>query len=161
MTNHMTEERKRIWDVRLGVAGPIVTVAGLLLGVWQFNRGEENKTRLEYEMLAKKDDLEFRRKLWLDRVSTYRTVSELAGNIAAHERKDAKFDGLAESFSGAYWGLMILVEDKDVEQAMIQFYDEIRDYRIGRSDADRIKKRADQLIQTCRKSIEGKPQAQK
>jgi hypothetical protein len=38
---------------------------------------------------------------------------------------------------------MILVEDKAVENAMIKFGDEIRDYRKGQSDANRIKGRAD------------------
>ena len=89
------------------------------------------------------DDLEFRRKLWLQRVSTYSSIAELAGKIAAHEKKDAEFDELTESFLGAYWGLMILVEDKAVENAMIKFGDEIRDYRKGQSDANRIKGRAD------------------
>jgi hypothetical protein len=155
----MTEENKRRWDVRLGIAGPIVTVAGLLLGVWQFNRGEENKTKLEYNLLSKKDDLEFQRKLWIDQVATYRSVADIAGKIAAHEKKDARFDDLVESFSGAYWGSMILVEDEAVANAMIMFHDEILDFRAGRSDATRVKQRADILIQTCRHSMETKPEA--
>ena len=153
----MTEEKKRRWDVWLGILTPILTIAGLLVGVWQFNRGEENKTHLEYDLIAKKDDVEFQRKLWLDRVTTYRAVAEIVGKIAAHPANDAKFQGLRESFDGAYWGLMILVEDKDVEKAMIQFHDEIDDFQKGRSDANRVKGRADQLLAICRKSIEERP----
>src|ERR1700733_6436607 len=145
----MTEEKKRRWDVWLGILTPILTIAGLLVGVWQFNRGEENKTHLEYDLIAKKDDVEFQRKLWLDRVATYRSVAEIVGKIAAHPTNDAKFQGLRESFDGAYWGLMILVEDKDVEKAMIQFHDEIDDFQKGRSDANRVKGRADQLLAIC------------
>jgi hypothetical protein len=156
----MTEEAKRSWDVWLGVVAPLVTVAGLLVGVWQFNRGEENKTHLEYSLIAQKDTLEFQRKLWLDRVSTYRSVAEIVGKIAAHPTKDAKLQELKESFDGAYWGLMILVENKDVEKAMIQFHDEIDDFQKGRSDADRVKQRADQLLAICRKSIEERPKAE-
>ena len=136
----MTEETKRRWDVWLGIVAPVLTVAGLLFGVWQFNRGEENKTHLEYDLIAKKDQVEFQRKLWLDRVSTYRSVAEIVGKIAAHPTKDAKFQQLKESFDGAYWGLMILVEDPAVEKVMIQFHDEIDDFQNGRSDADRVKK---------------------
>src|SRR5947207_3261532 len=125
----MTEETKRRWDVWLGIVAPVLTVAGLLFGVWQFNRGEENKTHLEYNLIAKKDQVEFQRKLWLDRVSTYRSVAEIVGKIAAHPTKDAKFQQLKESFDGAYWGLMILVEDPAVEKVMIQFHDEIDDFQ--------------------------------
>jgi hypothetical protein len=132
-----------------------------LFGVYQFNRGERNKTELEYGLLAKKDNLEFERKLWLDRVSTYRTISDLAGKIVAHEKKDQKLDEMIESFLAAYWGLMILVEDQKVETAMIRFHDEIRDYKANRSDVERLRDRADQLITTCRKSIETKPVAAK
>ena len=156
----MTEDAKRTWDVWLGIVAPVLTVAGLLVGVWQFNRGEENKTHLEYNLIAKKDRVEFQRKLWLDRVSTYRSVAEIVGRIAAHSTKDPKFQELRESFEGAYWGLMILVEDKNVEKAMIQFHDEIDDFQKGRSDADRVKQRADQLLAICRKSIEERPNAE-
>ncbi len=70
----MDEEAKRKWDVSLGIVVPILTVAGLLVGVWQFNRGEENKTRLEYELLDRKDKIDFQRKLWLERLSTYTQI---------------------------------------------------------------------------------------
>ena len=43
----MDEASKRKWDVALGVLAPILTVVGLLVGVWQFNRGEINRTNLE------------------------------------------------------------------------------------------------------------------
>jgi hypothetical protein len=153
----MSEESKRKPDLWLSLVAPVLTVAGLLVGVWQFNRGEENKTRLEQSLIAKKDDVEFQRKLWLDRVTTYRTMGEIVGKIVAHPANDTKLAELSEEFNGAYWGLMILVEDKQVEKAMIQFHDEIDDYRKGRSDAERLKKRADQLLEVCRKSIEERP----
>jgi hypothetical protein len=41
------EARKRLWDVWLGILGPILTVLGLLVGVWQFNIGEHNRVILE------------------------------------------------------------------------------------------------------------------
>jgi hypothetical protein len=129
----MNEESKRSWDVRLGVVAPILTIIGVLVGVWQFNRGEENKTNLENSHIAQNAQIEFDRKIWLDTVATYRSVAEIVGKIAAHPAKDAKFQELKESFNGAYWGLMILVEDKDVEKAMIRLHDEIDDFDKGRT----------------------------
>jgi hypothetical protein len=150
----MDEEAKRKWDVCLGIAAPILTVAGLLVGVRQFNRGEENKTRLEYELLDRKDKIDFQRKLWLERLSSYKSIAELAGKIATSDKNDKKFKQHVETFDVSYWGLMIFVEDPTVEKAMIDFHEEIVDYQKGRSDSDRLKLRADELVKACRKSVE-------
>lgn len=150
----MQEESKRTWDVGLGVVAPILTVVGILVGVWQFNRGEENRTHLEYQLLEKKDKLEFQRKLWLERLSTYKSIAEQAGKIATTDKKDKQFKGLVQTFDASYWGMMIFVEDSRVEQAMIDFHVELVDYQHGRSDVDKLKLRADELVKACRQSVE-------
>jgi hypothetical protein len=149
----VTEEKKRAWDVALGIAGPVVAVLGLLLGVWQFNKGEENKTKLESHLLQERDSLEYRRKLLDQRLATYHTIADLAGKIAAHGRHDKIFEGFTESFLAQYWGLMILVQDQGVETSMIRFHDEIADYQKHRSDINRVRIRADELVKACRASL--------
>jgi hypothetical protein len=149
----MDEETKRRWDVRLGIVAPILTVAGLLVGVWQFNRGEENKTRLEYELLDRKDKIDFERKLWLERLSVYKTIAETAGKIATTDKSDKKFKDSVEAFDASYWGQMIFVEDAAVEKAMIDFHEEVVDYEQGKSTPERLKLRANELVQKCRESV--------
>jgi hypothetical protein len=80
----MKEEDKRLWDVIVGIAGPLLTVAGILVGVWQFNVGEENRRVLEHDSAVQKDEIEFRRKLWLERLNAYRSIAELAGEVVVH-----------------------------------------------------------------------------
>jgi hypothetical protein len=156
----MDEERKRDWDIRLGIAGPLLTVSGILVGVWQFNAGERNKVELQYELVKQQDDVEFRRKLWLERLNAYRSVAELAGKIAANA-DDPKFKDYIRDFTAAYWGTMIFVEDDAVETAMKEFYFEVLDYQNGWSDLARLKIRADLLIKACRRSAEQRePKAQ-
>jgi hypothetical protein len=150
----MKEEGKRNWDVGLGIVAPLITVVGLLVGVWQFNRGEENKIRLEYQLLDRKDKIDFQRKLWLERLSTYKSIADLAGKIATTDKSDKRFKDYVQTFDVSYWGLMIFVEDPIVEQAMIDFHDEIVDYEKGASDSRRLKLRADELVKACRKSVE-------
>lgn len=150
----MEEGSKRVWDVRIGVAGPLLTIAGLLVGVWQFNRGEEHRTQLEYQLLERKDKIDFQRKLWLERLSTYKAIAEQAGSIAATDRKDKKFKDLVHTFDTSYWGTMILVQDTAVEEAMHNFHVELTDYQRGSSDGDRMKLRADELVQACRRSVQ-------
>lgn len=150
----MNEDSKRKWDVGLGIVAPILTVAGLLVGVWQFNRGEENRTRLEYQLLERKDTIDFHRKLWTDRLSTYRSIAEQAGKIVTTDKKDKRFKDYVQAFDASYWGLMIFVEDPAVEKAMIDFHVEIVDYEAGKSDGDMLKLRANELVSVCRKSVE-------
>jgi hypothetical protein len=150
----MEEATKRNWDIGLGIMAPLLTIAGILVGVWQFNRGEENRTRLEYQLLDRKDKIEFQRKLWLERLETYKSIANLAGRIATVGKQDKEFQNDVHNFDVAYWGLMILVEDPAVEKTMIDFHDEIVDYQAGRSNGDRLKSRADELVTACRKSVE-------
>jgi hypothetical protein len=150
----MDEERKRTWDIALGLVAPVLTVVGLLVGVWQFNRGEENKTKLQYELIKKQDTVEFQRKLWLERLSTYKAIAEQAGKIASTEKTDKRFKEYARDFDTSYWGLMIFVEDASVEKAMMDFHVDLADYQLGRSDGDQVKRRAAELVTACRKSVE-------
>jgi hypothetical protein len=149
----MEEGSKRNWDVGLGVVAPVLTIVGILVGVWQFNRGEENRTNLEYQLLERKDKIEFQRKLWLERLSTYKSIAAEAGKIATTDKKDKRFKELVQNFDAAYWGMMILVEDPDVEKAMVDFHVELTDYQKGLSDGDKVKLRADELVKACRKSV--------
>lgn len=149
----MDEGSKRSWDVWLGIVAPVLTIVGILVGVWQFSRGEENRTNLEYQLLARKDKIEFQRKLWLERLSAYKSIAEQAGKIATTDKKDKSFRQLVHDFDAEYWGTMILVEDPEVEKAMIDFHLELLDYQKGQSDENKVKLRADELVKACRKSI--------
>jgi hypothetical protein len=138
----MTEARKRAWDVWLGIAAPVLTIVGILVGIHQFNVGESHKNTIEFE-----------RKLWLERLATYRSIAELSGKLVAHAG-DQEFGALVQQFTAAYWGNTIFVEDPDVQRAMINFYAEIHEFQDGFSKAGNLKVRADQLIHACRQSLE-------
>jgi len=137
----MEDSTKRSWDVGLGIVGPILTVAGILIGVWQFNVGESRKAAYEHAT-----------KLWQQRVDTYSAVAKLAGKIAAPP-DDKTFQQSVNEFMSAYWGDMILVEDANVEKAMIDFRTEVADFQQGRSSSDRLKIRADVLMNAFKTSV--------
>jgi len=154
----MDEAKKRQWDVWLGAMGPVLTVAGILVGVWQFNRGEHNRVILENELITHKDQVDFQRKLWLNRLDTYRSLITLAGKVVAvvaeKGTKDQSFDGLWQELTAMYWSLSIFVENADVADHMRDFYTAVRDFRTGWVDADKVKLKADALVRACRDSIE-------
>lgn len=150
----MKEETKRTWDVWIGALAPVITVIGIVVGVWQFNASEDHRRQVEMESIIKKDDVEFRRRLWLERLETYRSIANMAGKIAAAPAGSERDKAVTE-FEGAYWGAMVLVEDKAVEQAMMDFHYEIHDQSMGWThDPQRLQTRANALAMACRKSIE-------
>ncbi|MGU3387834.1 hypothetical protein ACLBYG_25255 [Methylobacterium sp. D53M] len=160
----MDEARKRYWDVALGVAAPVLTVLGLLTGVWQFSAGERNKVRLESELQSRKDIIEFQRKLWLEKLEAYKAIVALAGKIAAaaDQPKEGSgqaaagkpaIDGLWRDLTGAYWGQKLLLEDDDVAKGLRDFYDTVRDFRDNWADTNKVKMKADALAEACRGAI--------
>ena len=144
---------KRWWDVNFGVANILLAIAGLLVGIWQFNKGEINKTELEYKSLREKDRIEFKRKLWLERLAAYRTTADQVGKIAAHAAPDARFDSELQSFQAAYWGRMILVEDPEVERAMGDFLSAARYFRKGYKNAGQLNQAAGVLGKALQSSV--------
>ena len=156
----MDETSKRRWEVWLGFAGSVLTALSIVVGVWQFNLGEQNKVTLENALVLRKDEVEFQRRLWLERLTTYRAVAETSGRIVARVDDPPAMKVAVQEFMAAYWGAMILVEDKAVEKAMVDFFVEIEDFQRGWGNADKLKFRANELIQACRRSVEqGAPKA--
>ena len=152
----MTEDQKNRWDLVFKGLGPLLTVLAIIVGIWQFNTGEKNRQRQEVESLVQRDRLEFRRRLWLEKVEVYKQLAELTGEvIATHEKLGPRADEAYGKFIKAYWGAMMMVQDEKVEQAMIAFQADLVDYRSGWStDIDRLKDRADLLLRACRKNVE-------
>jgi hypothetical protein len=143
----MNEDEKRVWDVRIGILAPMLTacgtIAALLVGVWQFQAGQHNEATLE-----------FHRQLFLQRITAYQQIAGIAGQIAvATDRKQIKT--LANRFDADYWGMVTLVEDKQVADAMQSFHEELHDYVRGSAwtSADMIKKKAYALAMACRNSV--------
>lgn len=150
----MTEGTKRLLDVVIAIGGTILTIITIFAGIWQFTRGERNKVTLENELLLRKDEIAFRRQLWLERLTTYRKLAESAGAIIANIDDNKKMQEQVILFTTLYWGIMSFVGDHEVEVAMISFAVEIRDFQNGWSNIDKLKLRANALIQACRDSAE-------
>lgn len=149
----MNEGAKRRWDARMALVAPLLTMVGIIVGVWQFNEGADNRRSETAETEQLRDTIAFRRRLWQEKLTTYQKVTELAGRIIAATADDRV--KAYKEFQTAYWGAMVLVEDPAVERAMIEFDREYRDQASGWSkDPDRLKVRADALAKACRASLE-------
>jgi len=82
------------------------------------------------------------------------------GNIVANASNKTKTDENAIHFMTLYWGDMILVEDKEVREAMVEFSLEIKDFEGGWSGSENLKLKGNALIEACRRSVQkGTPNA--
>lgn len=149
----MTEDQFRTRELIIKAVTPIITVAGILVGIWQFTSGERRTTAREYALIAKQDSIEFKRKTWEEQLATYRRLVTVAGEVATSSGDQARFSRAVREFDVLYWGLMTFVQDKPVESAMLDFHIEISDFQKGRSSAERLKVRANMLIQATRESL--------
>jgi hypothetical protein len=152
----VTEEGKRKWDVLLGAIAPFLTVVAIIVGIWQFDAAQKQREKDERTSRIAESRTEFERRLWLQKLETYGKIADVTGEVlTAQEKPGAAADAASQKFEQAYWGTMVLVEDKTVESAMIEFRRELRDLRTGfRSDTDRLKDRALILMKACRESLE-------
>lgn len=148
----MNEESYRKWDLGVKIIAPILTVIGLLVGIWQFTKGQAAQLEREYKLLAENDRLEFKHRMWEKQLDVYTKISNVVGRIAAGNQQKGELQKDIDQFYNLYWGDMIYVEDSAVEKAMIEFHVEIQDYLKGIGTKDRLKIRAKQLIDVCRES---------
>lgn len=148
----MDEPTYRKWDVALKIVAPILTVAALLVGVWQFTREQAAQLERQYQLIAENDRLEFKQRVWEKQLDTYMKISSVVGRIASRNQDKKELMKDVDQFNSLYWGDMIYVEDETVERSMIDFHVEVEDFLKGDSDKDRLKIRADSLVKACRES---------
>ena len=148
----MDDATYKTWDLRLKIIAPILTIAGLLIGVWQFTKGQAAQLERQYQLSAENDRMEFKRRVWEKQQEAYMKISSVVGRIASGNQRKEELIKDITAFDSLYWGEMIYVEDKAVEQAMIDFHVEIQDFLNDIGTKERLKQRAEALIQACRNS---------
>lgn len=147
----MTDDGYKRWDLRIKIAAPIITVIGLLVGVWQFTAGQSAQLQRQSAQIAENDRLEFKRRMWEKQLDTYMKVSGAVGRIATAE-DDKELRKEIANFDALYWGEMIYVQDEAVEKTMVAFHVETRDFLNGVRTKDDLKRRANSLVEAFRES---------
>ncbi len=133
------EGKKSYW---LKLLPSIITIIGVLAGVWQFNKE-----------LKHRDIDEFRRNIWNKQLEAYEQVGHATGKIVNSTTDSLKFENAVEEYKNLYWGVMPLVQDNNVEKAMIRFNSEIRYFKRKEATLDDLRKQGYKLIRTCKESL--------
>jgi hypothetical protein len=107
---------------------PLLTIAGILVGVMQFNKGQENLQRKELEQrqfeLQKMqigNQFEAVARFKEMQASKYKEATETISNIIYSDNyQSAAFKKALKRFWQLYWVELSAVEDAQVEEAMVK-----------------------------------------
>jgi hypothetical protein len=136
---------------------PLITVIIAVAGVWstvrQYNLQQEaaaTQQKAAAEKLAADREQALLKPVWDKRLELYFTASETAATIALSKDK-AERDKAEAKFMQLYSGPLIIVEDEDVETAMINFHKCL----IGQDACDQseLQRRSHTLASKARGSI--------
>jgi hypothetical protein len=115
-------------ELVIKIIGPIITVTGILIGVWQFNKGQRNMQIKEleqrqfelkkmqignqFEAIAKFKELQSKK---------YTEATEVISNIIYTDNYQSDdFKKSLRRFWQLYWVELSAVEDSQVETAMVR-----------------------------------------
>lgn len=106
----------------------LISVATVLIGIFEFNSQQRANIELEYFKLKANDSTNFSNKQWEHKSEIYVQISQIVGNIISFQKDERIDTAQIKKFSKIYYGESILVEDSIVNVAMTHFKRSIDDY---------------------------------
>ena len=137
------------WLKVLGVAGAIASfVWGVF--VWkEKSEADRDLQRIETERLAQSRRIEATKPFLERQLKLYTEATEVAAVIATSSDEAQKSDAL-ERFWQLYWGELALVENKEVEQAMVALGEAIK----AKANRGALEQASLRLARACRRSLD-------
>lgn len=132
--------------------GIVATFLAILIGVWQFNKQQENNVKQEQENKKYNDAMEFKRRNWESQQSIYLTIAEIVGIIASDYSTKKERDSAIARFKIIYYGKAAFVEDSTVASTMRTFSQDIQDFNEQFLPENELKGRALELVNVCKTS---------
>jgi hypothetical protein len=126
-------------ETKLKVTALIVSVVTIFIGIYQFNSGQKNNLKFEFEKARMNDSINFQNRLWERKLSIYTECSRSIGNIIAIEDKEMPSDSLVKKFHTIFYGDAALVQDSVVNEDLAHFKRSVNDYKDGTISLDQLK----------------------
>ena len=124
------------------IVGSILTLIGIIVGLWEFNDGQRQNEKME-----------FKRKMFEKELNTYDELAKITGEIVTAANDSIKFDSLRMQFDRLYYTKMVLSESDSVSSLMIDTRNEFLDYMNHESTLLKVKKRVVLLMEQCKLSL--------
>jgi len=137
------------WFRFMGVAGAI---ASFLWGVWVWKDKSDNELRqqkAEAQQQAESRRVEATKPFLEKQLKLYTEASQMAAQIATSDDEELKAKALAR-FWLLYWGELALVENSDVEAAMVG----MRNVIVRQGSQSELQQASLKLTRACRQSLD-------
>jgi hypothetical protein len=148
----MTEKTFRLIDLFIKASGPLLVLAGIVIGLDQYNTNlEEDRITqaARYKNILTQAKIDARKPFLEAQLSLYLDVTNITAGIAQSLDEDA-----IDRFWQLYKGSLVLVENKAVEQAMAEFGKILREESL--TDDKRknlLGLKAIEIAKACRESV--------
>lgn len=151
----MTEDQKRLWEVRLGILGSITTFLTVFLGIFYFFDQQRHSLRIESDRQRSSLAHEFKQAQFTQKQAAFQRAAELMGQLATSTNEPEAFKKMIHTFGGHYWGAMILNEDKVVASAMADYRQILATTQPNNENhAARLKDKTDQTLKVLKSALE-------
>ncbi|MFD2937074.1 hypothetical protein [Spirosoma flavum] len=138
-------------DLFIKMAPIFISIIGFFWGIYQFNAQQENNAKSEFD-----------RRMFEKTLETYADISKVVGKMTTLQlpRDSLIFDTLQKDFNERYWGVMLLVQQDPVRQALrelkgeIKDANEVKDVESGRQEISNLILRQDHLSQKLREALQ-------
>ncbi|MCG7562472.1 MULTISPECIES: hypothetical protein [Pseudoalteromonas] len=155
-------ERAELLNFRISIVSTVIAGFSVISGVVIYIHGLNESIEKEQALINMRSKVEYQRKLWDERRESYKALAVTLGSIAAEIDIDKKISSESlKSFSEAYWGLLILVENESVKSELVKLKDDLRDLEKSRISANKIKLRIERIISLSKTHIDEAVDAQK
>ncbi|HVE58389.1 MAG TPA: hypothetical protein VNB22_16270 [Pyrinomonadaceae bacterium] len=157
---------KEIIELIAGIVTPLLALATVLIGIWQFNKGQRelkdreiNQRNFELEKMNNQANLETLSKFKELQSKLYNETTSIIGYLAVSDDfKSAEYKAKLERFWQLYWVELSTVETEDVEDAMVEFGDileELQDtkFKDFEDKQDDLKNAAYDVAQAIKESV--------
>jgi hypothetical protein len=140
-------KRSELWEIRIGFLSAFVAAAGVIVSVLIYVHGLKASIEKEQQLINARSQKEYERKLWDERRENYKELASTLGTIASEIEVENKISKESlKSFSKAYWGSLIMVEDESVKNEMVKLKNDLRDLSKNRISNEKIKLRIERII---------------
>lgn len=121
--------------------GHLLTAAGIVIGIWQFNKANERDDRVQ-----------FQRHMWEKKLDLY---TQLTNNTADYLMASGATEiaVLDKQLDKLYFTFLFVKPSKNVEEKLIAFRAEAKDFKDQLSNAQRLKPKQQALLNACQEDL--------
>ena len=137
-------------ELIIDAMGPLLTAIGLIVTVLLFNREQSAISTREIDNSIRQEILHAKRTQWEKQQDIYVEMAKTVGSISSYLYNKKKYtDSTFSSFYDTFFGVMVMVEDEEVREALNMLHLDIKTLRENKKS---VLIREDPIVKVIRSS---------